>query len=266
MASITFTTEQFNQLIGSIGQTKGKKKLNTQLEKVQRLMETSDEVSCDDIMKLFKTNKSSGKKTQNSWQLFVAEVRETFEPGMNGKDILAKASGIWKEMSDEDKQPYKDAAEKLKNDKDSDSDSDNSEPNVEDKKQEIMKELFEPSDDEQEVSEPEVEQEVSEPEVEAEVSDEEQKPKKKRTSKPKEKVDMEIIEDLDDDDWESLTFDDGKSEKFWKAITVEEKLFVHYGKIGSKGTYQQKTFESDEDAKKQLLKDISGKKKKGYYN
>ena len=256
MAFITFTPEQFNELIGSIGETKGKKKLNTQLEKVQRLMKSSDEVSCDDIMKLFKTNKSTGKKTSNSWQLFVAEIRETFEPGMNGKDILAKASEIWKEMSDEDKQPYKEAAEKLKNDKDSDSDSDNSEPNVEDRKKEVMKELFESSDDEQDVKE------ISEDEV----SDEEQKPKKKRTSKPKEKVDMEIIEDLDDDDWECLTFDDGKSEKFWKAITVEEKLIVHYGKIGSKGTFQQKTFESQEEAKKQLLKDISGKKKKGYSN
>ena len=254
--TITFTAEQFNQLIGSIGQTKGKKKLNTQLEKIQRLMESSDKVSYDDIKKIFKMNKSTGKKTSNSWQLFVAEIRETFEPGMNGKDILAKASGIWKEMSDEDKQPYKEAAEKLKNDKDSDSDSDNSEPNVEDRKKEVMKELFESSDEEQDVKE------ISQDEV----SDEEQKPKKKRTSKPKQKVDMEIIEDLDDDDWECLTFDDGKSEKFWKAITVEEKLIVHYGKIGTKGTFQQKTFESQEEAKKQLLKDISGKKKKGYSN
>ena len=95
--------------------------------------------------------------------------------------------------------------------------------------------------------------------VEAEV-------KQKKARAPKEQVDMEIIESLNDDDWESLTCDEGKSNKFWRAITVGTKLFVHYGKVGSKGIYQQKTFESDEDANKQLLKDIALKQKKGYSN
>ena len=90
--------------------------------------------------------------------------------------------------------------------------------------------------------------------------------KPKKTRSPKEQVDMEIIESLNDDDWESLTCDEGKSNKFWRAITVGTKLFVHYGKVGSKGIYQQKTFESDEDANKQLLKDIALKQKKGYSN
>jgi hypothetical protein len=62
MATITFTTEQFNQLIESIGEFEGKWKLTNQLEKVQRLMETSDTVSSDDIMNLFKVNKSKGEK------------------------------------------------------------------------------------------------------------------------------------------------------------------------------------------------------------
>ena len=95
--------------------------------------------------------------------------------------------------------------------------------------------------------------------VEAEV-------KQKKARAPKEQVDMEITESLNDDDWESLTCDEGKSNKFWRAITVGTKLFVHYGKVGSKGIYQQKTFESDEDANKQLLKDIALKQKKGYSN
>ena len=90
--------------------------------------------------------------------------------------------------------------------------------------------------------------------------------KQKKARAPKEQVDMEIIESLNDDDWESLICDEGKSNKFWRAITVGTKLFVHYGKVGSKGIYQQKTFESQEEAKKQLLKDIALKQKKGYSN
>ena len=59
---------------------------------------------------------------------------------------------------------------------------------------------------------------------------------------------MDIIGDLDDEDWESLICSEGKSDKFWRGITVGEKLFVHYGKVGNKGTYQQKTFGSEEQA------------------
>ena len=77
---------------------------------------------------------------------------------------------------------------------------------------------------------------------------------------------MDIIGDLDDEGWECLICSEGKSDKFWKGITVGEKLFVHYGKVGNKGTYQQKTFESEEEANKQLLKDVVQKQKKGYTN
>jgi predicted DNA-binding WGR domain protein len=76
------------------------------------------------------------------------------------------------------------------------------------------------------------------------------------------KVDMDIIGDLDDEDWESLLCH--RPSKFWRGITVGKKLFVHYGKVGNKGTYQQKTFESEEEANKQLLNDVAQRHTMGY--
>ena len=103
-------------------------------------------------------------------------------------------------------------------------------------------------------------------EVEQEVKDDvKDDVKPKRTRAPKEQVDMEAIENLDDNNWKYLTCDEGKSNKFWRATTVGAKLFVNYGKVGCKGTYNQKTFESEDDAKKQLSKDIVQKEKKGYH-
>ena len=122
------------------------------------------------------------------------------------------------------------------------------------------------NDSKSEKNEIQVEVQVENP-VEDQVPNEVQtEMKQKKARAPKEQVDMEIIESLNDDDWESLICDEGKSNKFWRAITVGTKLFVHYGKVGSKGIYQQKTFESQEEAKKQLLKDIALKQKKGYSN
>ena len=191
MTTITFSIEQFNQLLATIGGLRGKC-LTEQVEKIQRVIH-SDSVNVDDIMKLCETKT---KKTRKS------KVE---------KPVI----------------------------------SDDSE--------------FE-SENDSKIEKNEIQVEDQVPiEVQTDV-----KPKKTRS--PKEQVDMEIIESLNDDDWESLTCDEGKSNKFWRAITVGTKLFVHYGKVGSKGIYQQKTFESDEDANKQLLKDIALKQKKGYSN
>jgi hypothetical protein len=65
--------------------------------------------------------------------------------------------------------------------------------------------------------------------------EDENEPKKKRSQKSKDEVDMDIIGDLDDEDWESLICSEGKLDKFWRRITVGEQLFVHYGKVGSNG-------------------------------
>ena len=191
MTTITFSIEQFNQLLVTIVRLRGKC-LTEQVEKIQRMIH-SDSVNVEDIMKLCETK---AKKTRKS------KVE---------KPVI----------------------------------SDDSE--------------FE-SENDSKIEKNEIQVEDQVPiEVQTDV-----KPKKTRS--PKEQVDMEIIESLNDDDWESLTCDEGKSNKFWRAITVGTKLFVHYGKVGSKGIYQQKTFESDEDANKQLLKDIALKQKKGYSN
>ena len=199
MTTITFSIEQFNQLLATIGGLRGKC-LTEQVEKIQRVIH-SDSVNVDDIMKLCETKT---KKTRKS------KVE---------KPVISDDSEF------------------------------ESENDSKIEKNEIQVEV--------QVEVP-VEVQVEVP-VDAEV-------KQKKARAPKEQVDMEIIESLNDDDWESLTCDEGKSNKFWRAITVGTKLFVHYGKVGSKGIYQQKTFESDEDANKQLLKDIALKQKKGYSN
>jgi recombinational DNA repair protein RecR len=104
MATITFTSDQFVQLVGSIGELNGRRKLTNQLEKVQHLMKTSDTISSVDFMNLFQVNKSKEKKTPSSRMLFVAEKRSTFEPGIGGKQQLKMAFELWKEMSDEEKE------------------------------------------------------------------------------------------------------------------------------------------------------------------
>lgn len=61
-----------------------------------------------------------------------------------------------------------------------------------------------------------------------------------------------------------LEFTGGGSNKFWEAGIKENKLLVRFGKIGTKGQVQVKTFDSPEKAEKEKLKLIAEKKGKGY--
>ena len=54
------------------------------------------------------------------------------------------------------------------------------------------------------------------------------------------------------------------SNKFWRGLVIGNKYIVNYGKQGTNGTFNQKTFDSEEAAEKQLEKDIEVKQKKGY--
>ncbi|MDR1161983.1 MAG: STM4015 family protein [Tannerellaceae bacterium] len=61
-----------------------------------------------------------------------------------------------------------------------------------------------------------------------------------------------------------FVFQDFKSQKFW-SIDVEGSGFtVNYGKLGTEGQTQEKTFASPEEAEKQAAKLIAEKTKKGY--
>jgi predicted DNA-binding WGR domain protein len=61
-----------------------------------------------------------------------------------------------------------------------------------------------------------------------------------------------------------LTFTDETSHKFWEAATEETKLIVRFGRIGTKGQVQVKTFNTAEQAEKEKEKMVREKLAKGY--
>lgn len=63
-----------------------------------------------------------------------------------------------------------------------------------------------------------------------------------------------------------LTFSEGTSNKFWQIETEGNSFTVTYGKIGTSGQIQTKTFDSEEKCLKEAQKLLSEKLKKGYQN
>ncbi|EMF73035.1 WGR domain-containing protein [Leptospira interrogans] len=61
-----------------------------------------------------------------------------------------------------------------------------------------------------------------------------------------------------------LIFRDDKSDKFWNIETSGNSFTVTYGKTGTAGTFQTKTFETEETCIKEARKLLSEKLKKGY--
>ncbi|EMY78700.1 ATP-dependent DNA ligase-like domain protein [Leptospira weilii serovar Ranarum str. ICFT] len=61
-----------------------------------------------------------------------------------------------------------------------------------------------------------------------------------------------------------LTYKDDKSDKFWNIETQEKSFTVTYGKTGTNGQTQTKTFGSEETCVKEARKLLSEKLKKGY--
>ncbi len=64
--------------------------------------------------------------------------------------------------------------------------------------------------------------------------------------------------------FERLVFADGASNKFWEAGVQENKLVVRFGRVGTKGQVQLKTFADNENAMKEKEKMIKEKTGKGY--
>jgi len=52
--------------------------------------------------------------------------------------------------------------------------------------------------------------------------------------------------------------------KFWEITIEENKLIIHYGRIGTKGNIKEKTFYSNDETIKEANKAITSKIKKGY--
>lgn len=67
-------------------------------------------------------------------------------------------------------------------------------------------------------------------------------------------------------DFTSLVFKDNKSKKFWEAAVEERKLVVRFGRIGTRGQMQFKTFTTEEEALAEKAKLVREKLNKGYQN
>ncbi|EMY79383.1 WGR domain protein [Leptospira weilii serovar Ranarum str. ICFT] len=63
-----------------------------------------------------------------------------------------------------------------------------------------------------------------------------------------------------------LTYQDATSNKFWNIEVSGKSFTVTYGKIGTSGQTQTKTFDDDEKCLKEANKLLSEKLKKGYQN
>lgn len=80
-------------------------------------------------------------------------------------------------------------------------------------------------------------------------------------------------EDTDEDDAEDdgdeeqtrrFEFSDGKSNKFWEITLSGEEHTVRFGKIGTSGQMHTKSFDSEEEARRDYEKLVAEKLKKGY--
>jgi superfamily I DNA and/or RNA helicase/predicted DNA-binding WGR domain protein len=65
-------------------------------------------------------------------------------------------------------------------------------------------------------------------------------------------------------EYTTLTYSEGSSNKFWEAATDGQKLVIRFGRIGTKGKTQIKTFDSNEAALAEKEKMIKEKLAKGY--
>ncbi|WP_437193294.1 WGR domain-containing protein [Planctomicrobium sp. SH527] len=64
----------------------------------------------------------------------------------------------------------------------------------------------------------------------------------------------------------SLEFSDGSSHKFWKIELSGHEFTVTFGKIGTSGQTQTKSFSNNDEARKSYDKLVAEKTKKGYVN
>lgn len=63
---------------------------------------------------------------------------------------------------------------------------------------------------------------------------------------------------------EALSFQNEKSDKFWRVETSGSFMATNWGKTGTNGRWQLTEFDSDEECEKEAKKLVSSKLKKGY--
>lgn len=65
--------------------------------------------------------------------------------------------------------------------------------------------------------------------------------------------------------WEvQLVFTDDRSNKFWRARTKGNTLYINYGRVGTAGQTSVKKLANAEEAAATLVKQADGKRRKGY--
>ena len=195
---------------------------------------------------------SESKRTKSGYQLFLDEFRKDLskEERSNVGQVAKDGAAQWREMDDEAKQPYLDHAEQIKNEvQDSPDDSDD------ESKKKTKKDTSK--------AKKETPKAKKETPKAKKIAKKDSKDSSK-SKKEKEEIDWDFWGDIDDIEFTRFVCEDDKSSKFWEFNLNDDKILVRYGKIGSEGTIQQKTFDSDKEASKYIVKETSAKEKKGY--
>ena len=231
----TFTVEDFGKILDSMLTLKPKQ-LSTKIDKVQRMIENNRDIESEKIVNVFEGKKSNGlKRGRNSWQIFLAEQRQNFEPGLDGREQLAEASKLWANMTDEEKEPYVEAGKKESAD-------------YKAQKDELSKSSNDDDDDELSKSS----------------NDEEDKEKSKLVDEPiksnKLKYDNEFWGDLEELNWTRYEND----MEFWEYSTNDEKYIIREGKVGGKVKISDKIMKSSNAIQRSLTKQIEKKESAGF--
>ena len=239
----TFTVEDFGKILDSMLTLKPKQ-LNTKIDKVQRMIENSTDIESEKIVNVFEGKKSNGlKRGRNSWQIFLAEQRKNFEPGLDGREQLAEASKLWANMSEEDKKPYIEAGKKESADYKAQKDELSKSSNDEEDKEKS-------SNDDDELSKSS--------------NDEEDKEKSKPVDEPikstKVKYDNEFWGDLEELNWTRYEND----MEFWEYATNDEKYIIREGKMNGKVKISDKIMKSSNAIQRSLTKQIEKKESAGF--
>ena len=172
---------------------------------------------------------TKNKSTKNGYQLFMDDYRKklTIEQRSNIAKVSREGSAEWRVMEAELKFTYLEKAKQLKENHNISSEyqSDNEIKNITN-----------------------------------EISEEKNIKKRKK----KDDIDNSFWGDLDNIKFIRFIYKIDKSNKFWEYTIDNNKILIRFGKIDSKGTIQQKTFENEEEATKYILRETGLKEKKGY--
>ena len=234
---MSISYEQLGSLLNEFGQKMTKKEFKNNLNQIYKLIEAKE--SFESFMTVFANKKTleAVAEVENK-EVFPAKKKGRGRPRKKNQELVVQVP-----------------------------DMDKTEPNVEVPVEVIEKSLENPVG---EIKEERV-VEVIEKNVKGPVGEvpEKDEPKQRKPRNPKELIDLSFWisdgESFDDLSFTRMIHNDGeKTNKYWEHLLKENKVLIRYGKVGGKGTLQQKSFETNQDAEGFLTKEIRNKEKKGY--